>query len=173
MTLLPFFQWCEASLLGETIRDSQWLFPAMQSVSLIASAAIGGAVLVLDLRMLGVGIRHRSVAEVAREAQPWLIASLLVMVVTGVSMFLSEAIKCYYSQAFWVKMTTLPVAAAFALTVRRRVASAPAKQISPLVRGAVAVVSLTLWFTVGAAGRWIGFSCAGAPAVLGGGRVRH
>ncbi len=32
------------------------------------------------------------------------------MIVTGVSLFLSEAIKCYYSQAFWVKMTTLPVA---------------------------------------------------------------
>jgi hypothetical protein len=108
--------------------------------------------------MLGVGIRQRSVAEVAREAQPWLIASLIVMVLTGVSLFLSEAIKCYYSQAFWVKMTALPLAALFALTVRRRVALAGDERFSPVVRGAVAVVSLLLWFTVGAAGRWIGFS---------------
>jgi hypothetical protein len=158
MTLLPFFQWCEASLLGQAIRDSQWLFPVIESVHLIALAAIGGAVLVLDLRMLGVGIRHRSVAEVAREAQPWLIASLIVMVLTGVSLFLSEAIKCYYSQAFWVKMTTLPIAVVFALTIRRRIAAAEDGRISPVLRAAVAVVSLTLWFTVGAAGRWIGFS---------------
>ena len=158
MTLLPFFQWCEASLLGQTIRDSQWLFPVIESIHLIALASIGGAVLVLDLRMLGIGMRRRPVAEVAREAQPWLIASLVVMVVTGVSLFLSEAIKCYYSQAFWVKMTALPLAAFFALTVRRRVAAAEDGRFSPVVRGAVAVISLLLWFTVGAAGRWIGFS---------------
>jgi hypothetical protein len=156
--LLPFFQWCEATAVGQIIRDSQWLFPAIESVHLIALAAIGGAVLVVDLRMLGAGVRHRSVAEVAREAHPWLIASLVVMVVTGVSLFLSEAVKCYYSQAFWVKITTLPVAILFALTVRRRVAAADDRQISPVLRGAVAMVSLALWFTVAAAGRWIGFS---------------
>jgi hypothetical protein len=156
--LLPFFQWCETTALGQIIRDSQWLFPVIESVHLIALAAIGGAVLVVDLRMLGAGIRRRSVAEVAREAHPWLIASLVVMIVTGVSLFLSEAVKCYYSQAFWVKMTTLPVAILFALTVRRRVAAADDRQIPPLARGAVAVVSLALWFTVAAAGRWIGFS---------------
>jgi hypothetical protein len=158
MSLLPFFQWCEASALGQTIRDSQWMFPVIESVHLIGLAAIGGAVLVLDLRMLGIGIRHRSVAEVAREVQPWLVASLLVMIVTGVSLFLSEAIKCYYSQAFWVKMTALPVAAMFAFTVRRRVAAADDGRFPPIVRAAVALISLTLWFTVGAAGRWIGFS---------------
>ena len=46
------------------------------------------------------------------------------MVLTGVPLFLSEAIKCYYSPAFWVKITTLGPAVLFALTIRRRVASA-------------------------------------------------
>ena len=156
--LLPFFQWCEATSLGQVIRDSQWLFPAIESVHLIALAAIGGAVLVLDLRMLGVGIRHRSVAEISRDAQPWLVASLIVMVLTGVSLFLSEAVKCYYSSAFWLKMSVLPLAALFAFTIRRRVAAADDAEISRYTRGAVAVISLALWFTVGAAGRWIGFS---------------
>jgi hypothetical protein len=80
------------------------------------------------------------------------------MVATGVSLFLSEAIKCYYSQAFWVKISTLPVAILFAFTVRKRVAAADDGRFSPYLRGAVALISLTLWFTVGAAGRWIGFS---------------
>jgi hypothetical protein len=156
--MLPFFQWCEATALGQVIRDSHWLFPAIESIHLLALAAIGGAVLVLDLRMLGFGMRQRTVAEVARHAHPWLMASLAVMIVTGVSLFLSEAIKCYYSQAFWVKITTLPIAILFALTIRKRVAALADGQISALARGAVALVSLALWFTVGAAGRWIGFS---------------
>ncbi|MGH9384241.1 MAG: DUF6644 family protein [Vicinamibacterales bacterium] len=158
MSLLPFFEWCEASAIGQIIRDSQWLFPVIESVHLIALGAIGGAVLVLDLRMLGVGLRLRSVAEVAREAHPWFLGSLAVMILTGMGLFLSEAIKCYYSQAFWVKISTLPVATLFALTIRRRVAAADDGQISPLTRRAVAVISLLLWFTVAAAGRWIGFS---------------
>ena len=156
--LLSFFQWCEATALGQIVRDSQWLFPAIESIHLVALAAIGGAVLVLDLRMLGFGMRLRPVSQVARDAHPWLIASLVVMIVTGVSLFLSEAVKCYYSQAFWVKITTLPIAILFALTIRKRVAALSDEQISPIARGAVALLSLTLWFTVGAAGRWIGFS---------------
>lgn len=158
MSLLPLFQWLEASAVGQTIRDSQWLFPVIESLHLIALAAIGGAVLVLDLRMLGLGLRQRSVAEVARDAHPWFLASLVVMVLTGTGLFLSEAIKCYYSQAFWVKISTIPVAILFALTIRRRVALRADADDSPLIRAAVALVSLSLWFTVGAAGRWIGFS---------------
>jgi hypothetical protein len=62
----------------------------------------------------------------------------------------SEPVKCYYSQAFWLKITALPVALLFTLTIRHRVAIAGtgATRRTRLV----AVVSLTLWFTVAAAG---------------------
>ena len=54
-------------------------------------------------------------------SRPWLLGSLVVMLVTGMALFLSESVKCYYNQAFWVKITTLPVALLFTLTVRQRV----------------------------------------------------
>ena len=79
------------------------------------------------------------------------------MIVTGVPLFLSEAIKCYYSQAFWVKIVTLVPAALFALIIRRRVAAAADERRRGL-QTLTAIVSLGLWFTVAAAGRWIGFS---------------
>jgi hypothetical protein len=156
--LYPFFEWCEATTIGNAIRTSLWAFAVIESVHLLGLAAIGGAVLIVDLRMLGIGLRRQAVADLARSAFPWMVGSLAVMLVTGVALFLSEAIKCYYSPAFWVKMWSLAFAMLFTFTVRRRVALAGEGRVRPVWYKVVALVSLSLWFGVGAGGRWIGFS---------------
>jgi hypothetical protein len=158
MSLLPFFQWLEASSVGHAISTSPWAFAVIESGHLLGLATIGGAVLLVDLRMLGLGLRRETVADVARDAHPWLVASLLVMLATGIPLFLSEPIKCYYSTPFWVKMTCLLLAIVFTFTVRRKVTLADGTRMRPIWYKLVAVVSLALWFGVGASGRWIGFS---------------
>jgi putative flippase GtrA len=158
MNLLPFFTWCEKSAIGEAIRNSQWLFPVIESVHLLALVLIAGAVLVVDMRLFGLGLRRQPVAQLARDAQPWLIGGLTVMLTTGVLLFLSEAIKCYYSPAFAVKMTSLLLALIFTFTVRRKIALADERRVGPLWSKLVAVVSVALWSGVGMGGRWIGFS---------------
>ena len=158
MSLLPFFEWCENTAVGEAIRLSRWLFPVIESFHLLALALIGGAVLVVDLRLLGLGLRRQPVAQLARDAQPWLVGGLVLMVASGILLFTSEAIKCYYNAAFWTKMTFLLPAMVFTFTVRRKVAAAEEARVRPLWSRLVALVSLTLWSVVGAAGRWIGFS---------------
>jgi hypothetical protein len=155
-SLLPFFQWCEASPVGNAIRTSPWAFAVIESCHLLGLAAIGGAVLVVDLRLLGLGLRRQAVSAVARDVHPWLVGSLLIMLVTGVLLFMSEPIKCYYSTPFWVKMTCLLLAIVFTFTVRRNVTRAD--RMPPIWCRLVALVSLALWFGVGASGRWIGFS---------------
>jgi len=156
--LLPIFQRLEASAIGEAIRGSVWLFPVVEAFHLVALAIIGGAILVVDFRLLGLGLRRHPAARLLRDTQPWVIGSLGVMLVSGVALFLAEAIKCYYSFAFWTKMTALAFAIVFTFTIRRCVASAPDERFSPIVRHIVAVTSLALWATVGWGGRWIGFS---------------
>ena len=158
MSLLPFFQWCENSAVGEAIRSSSWLFPVIESFHLLGLAVIGGAVLVVDLRLFGFGLRRQPVAQLARDTQRWLIGSLMVMLITGILLFTSEAIKCYYHAAFWFKMTSLFLVIVFTFTVRRKVAAADETRVGPLWGKLVALVSVTLWYVVGAAGRWIGFS---------------
>src|SRR5256885_16442033 len=110
MTMLPFFQWVSTTAVGQAISQSPWEFAAIESVHLLALAVIGGAVLMLDLRLLGLGLRDQPIDRVAREAHPWLVSSLLVMLVTGVVMFSSEPIKCYQRTAFLVKLSALLVA---------------------------------------------------------------
>ena len=156
--LLPFFQWCESLWIGQFVVGSNWLFPVIESVHLLGLALLGGAIFLVDLRLLGLGLKDRAVSELARDARPWMIAGLVAMVVTGLPLFLSEPIKCYYSTAFWIKMTTLPIALTFAFTVRSRVALAEPVRSSARRQQLVGALSMALWFTVAAAGRWIGFS---------------
>ena len=158
MSVLHFFAWCEHSAVGGAIRTSNWLFPVIEAFHLLGLAVIGGAVLVVDLRLFGIGLRRQPVAQLARDAQPWLIASLMVMVATGSLMFMSEAIKCYYHPAFWVKMTSLVLAIVFTFTVHKKVVMDDEARIGPLWSKLVALVSVMLWSGVGIGGRWIGFS---------------
>ncbi len=120
-------------------------------------SAFGGTLLLVDLRMLGAGLTRQPLATLADAVHPWLVRSLTLMVLTGFPLFMSEAVKCFHNPSFAVKMATLPVALLFTFTVRQRVAAHPGRDTSALTR-VVSVVSLLLWFTVAAAGRWIGFS---------------
>jgi hypothetical protein len=78
------------------------------------------------------------------------------MVATGLLLFVSEAVKCYYNPAFWIKITALPVALVFTYTLRAKVARR-AVGVTRETRW-TAIGSLAVWLTVAAAGRWIGFS---------------
>lgn len=154
MDLLPLFQWFEATNIGTVIRESIWLFPVIQCGHLLALAMLGGSVLVVDLRLLGLGLRDQPVDSLARKVHPWLIGSLVTIIGTGILMFLSEAQKCFYSPPFWYKMTLLVAATLFTLTLRRRVLAGSG---GPIRQRLTAAASLALWFGVAFSGRWIAF----------------
>jgi hypothetical protein len=154
MSLYPLFAGLEATPIGAGIKNSVWLFPAIETIHLLALALLGGSLLLLDLRLLGLAFTAQSPATIERNARPWLIGAIGTLVVSGALLGLSEALKLYDKQAFWIKMTSLAVALAFTFGIRtpiaRRGRGASGK--------AVAIVSLALWLTVAIAGRWIGFS---------------
>jgi hypothetical protein len=156
--LLPYFEALEAGPIGDAIRSSTWLFPFIEAFHLVGLAVIGGAVLLVDFRLLGLGLKRQPVSELARDAQPWLIGGLVFMIGSGVPLFLAESIKCYYSFAFWTKMTALALAILFTFTVRRRVALAEQPRVDAFRMRVVGAISILLWSTVGWGGRWIGFS---------------
>ena len=153
---LPFFQWLEATPPGTWLAQSIWSFAVIEAVHLVGLALLGGSVLLVDLRLLGLGLRRQPISEIGGHAHRWLVGATGIMLATGILLLISEPIKLYYNQSFWVKMWTLPIALAFTFTVRRRVirSGSEATWRTRLVAGA----SIALWLTVAAAGRWIGFS---------------
>src|SRR5258708_22898753 len=157
MSVLWFFEWCEASALGTEIRDSQWLFPVIEAVHLLGLALMGGLVLLVDMRLMGLAMPRKPVAALAREIEPWLISALAVMLTTGLLLYTSEPTKLYYNAAFWMKMGFLASAIIFTFTVRRTVLAADAARVRPVWGRLVALISILLWAGVGIGGRAIGF----------------
>jgi uncharacterized membrane protein YhdT len=156
--LLPFFSWCEHSWIGQSIQGSVWLFPVIESIHLVGLGGIAGPLLIVDMRLLGIGLGSQSVEEVAENARPWMMGSLVVMFASGILLFLSEATKCYYSFPFWFKMGSLALAIGFTFTLKNRVIRQKLDQRYPSLGKATAIASLGLWFGVAWGGRWIGFS---------------
>jgi hypothetical protein len=158
MSLLPFFQWCYATGMGEYIRNSAWLFPVIEAVHLLGFGLTLGAVLIVELRLLGRGLSQQPVSQLAANAQPWLLGGIALMFASGIPLFLSESIKAYYSFAFWTKMTSLFLVLLYTFTLRRRITGTDIASERPVLARSLALMSLALWFGVAWGGRWIGFS---------------
>src|SRR3954447_13956203 len=91
-----FFDWIEHTRHGTVIRDSIWQFAAIEAVHLLALAVIGGAVLIVHLRLLGWTLRRQPVKQIARDAEPFLLGSLFTMLLTGYLLMASLAASKYY-----------------------------------------------------------------------------
>src|SRR5262245_3919240 len=155
--MLWFFEWCEQSWFGKLVGDSPWAFPVLEGIHLLGLSLLGGALLVVDLRMLGIGLTSQRTNAIAAAARPWLLRALAIMAATGIPLFMSEAVKCYWNMSFRVKMIALPLALAFTFLVREPVAHDELKE-GKTTSQLVAAGSILIWFTVAMAGRWIGFS---------------
>lgn len=158
MDLLAFFNWCYATPLAATIRESSWMFPVIEAVHLLGFGLTLGAVLMTELRLLGFGIDRQPLHKLGANAQPWLLGGITVMFASGIPLFISESMKAYYSFAFWVKMASLVLVLIYTFTLRRRITRTDSILDRPRLSRAMALMSLTLWFGVAWGGRWIGFS---------------
>ena len=154
MSLYHMAQSIEASALGQTIRESTWLFPAIESAHLLSLALLGGAVLIISLSVLGVGLKT-SPAEIYKSARPYMNSAVIVLLISGALLGVSEPVKLYDRQAFWVKMISMAIAMAltyFAFNPMLRRGS------TGLGARSVTVLTMAAWLMVAVAGRWIGFS---------------
>jgi hypothetical protein len=157
MSLLEFCRWLQYSAPLHSMRESPIFFPIVATIHLMGLALIGGAVLVVDLRLLGLALQNQPVSGLAHDAERWLFRGLAVMVATGILLFMCFATKYYYLTFFWVKMAALVAVIIFTRSVHRRVALAKDGDVSPVRRKVVALVSMFLWTTVAVGGRYIGF----------------
>lgn len=153
--LLEIIYLLEDSYIGEYVRSSLWLFPVIQSFHLIGLGILGGAVVVGDLRLMGILMRTESTRYVIRVTRPWFNFGLFILIITGIPLFLSEAVKCYYSRAFWIKISCLLLGALFVYFIRNPIVLSKDENFIIKILG---FISFSLWVVTAASGRWIGFS---------------
>jgi hypothetical protein len=158
--MLAFCKWLEQTWIGGGVRESLWLFPAIETVHLLGMAVLIGTVGVFDLRLMG-WMRQRRVSDLAARLLPWSWVAFAVQVITGTILFSSEAVKVYSNPAFRVKMLLILLAGVqvliFQLTQRSQTGDWDEQGIVPASGKLAGAVSLVLWIGVITAGRFIGF----------------
>jgi hypothetical protein len=143
--LEPFFQWMNDLAVSKAIGESIWIYPLVQAIHLVFLALFAGALFIVDLRLLGFGIREQSVAKIARDARPWVIAGFVGLVITGMPQLMQNAMREYFSEYFWFKMYVIPIALIFTFTIRQKVALADESRVNPAVSKLVGLTSILLW----------------------------
>lgn len=158
MSLLhALVDWSSTSAAIVFVRDSKYGMPAVQSVHLVGITVFLAAILVLDLRLAGVGMMDWPVPGLERELKPWAVGAVTLVILSGILIFLGTPSKYLASNPFRIKMAALCLAILFHFGVLRRFATSEAGSRPRRNNVLVAGVSLTLWFLVGWAGRAIAF----------------
>jgi hypothetical protein len=136
------------------LNANELIFPALECIHIAGFALSVGTIAIVDFRLLGLGMRHQTPAEIAKDLAPWTLIGLVVMLFSGPLLFSSDPDMYYLNRAFQVKMVLLVLAIVFNYTIRRKAALSGA---SPLRSKLVACISIALWVGVIFGGIFIAF----------------
>jgi hypothetical protein len=153
----------QATPWGTAVRESTWLFPTIESVHVHSLVLVVGSIMMVDLRLLHVASRQRSVKELSDDILPWTWTAFVCAAITGTLLFSSSAVRYVGIWQFEVKMCMLLLAAInmgiFHLGAFRSVAQWDRHPVHPPLAAKLAGgISLCIWVSIVALGRWVGFA---------------
>jgi hypothetical protein len=136
------------------LNNNEWAFPLCEVLHIAAFAFSIGAIGVIDLRLLGLGIVGRGAAQLLRDTEILTVIGLTVVILSGLAILSSDPVMYIHNLPFQLKMLMLLVAILFNYTIHRRVVL---KSSSRAVTIPTAVLSLLLWWSLVFGGVFIGF----------------
>lgn len=134
------------------------MFAIDETFHIMALGMLIGTLVIVDLRLLGLGMRRQSVSQLAGYLAPWTLLGVGLMVFTGVPLFMSEAVRLGKSSPFLFKMIFLLCAVTLHFTLHRKAIASSASTSQGSALGKLAAcLSLLCWLGVALAGRAIAF----------------
>jgi hypothetical protein len=158
-SLHQFCAWLDSTPASVTVKTIGWIVPTVQTIHILAIAAVMSAVLMIDLRLIGILGRDQLIARVSRRFGPVIWWSLPILLATGIIQIIGEPSRSLENPVFRLKMALL--AGALIVTLAYQVPlSRNSSYWDPRRRTAqiIAVVSLLLWVGIVFAGRWIAYT---------------
>ena len=147
-----------ASALAQALREGAWLYPAVETLHIVGFSVLVGALAMFDLRVLGFG-RQLPVTALARHLLPWSAGSMLLVVPTGLLLFVADPLALLANRVFLLKLGLMSAAGLNALAFHagpyRRAEAWPER--APPRAMLHALLSLGLWFAVIACGRLLAY----------------
>jgi hypothetical protein len=162
VSVLSVCEWIQNLPWASGVKHSAWQFPVIESIHSLGLSAMLWPTAILDLRLLGLVMPQRPVSQVAAQFLPWTWTGFTLMILSGVVLFCSEAVKCYNSPFFLTKMVLLGVAGLNALvfhyTVFRGVNAWDWDSQTPWRAKLAGACSLLIWVGVVAMGRALAYA---------------
>ena len=157
MNLTSFWHWLEGTAGSVAIRESTLLYPVIETAHVLTLCLFLGMIAMLDLRLVGVGLRGVPVSQVASRLLPWALGGFAIMTVSGVLLFYSGPVRASGNIFFQIKMALIALTGVNALifhwTIERRVADWDSDPVPPFGARLAGFCSLLLWSAVVICGR--------------------
>jgi hypothetical protein len=161
MSMLGICQWIQQTSVSVSIRESIWVYPILNVLHCVGILLVAGTIVVVDLRLLGYGMRRAPVSSVVAQVVPWTLTGFAFMLITGWMLAWSEPLKLYHSPFFRWKLAFLALAGLNALVfhcgIFRSAARWDTASPAPARARLAGVLSIVSWICVIAAGRAVGY----------------
>lgn len=150
--------------LSTAIRENGAIFPWIEAAHVMAISIVLGSIALIDLRLIGLASNAYPVSRLTRSILPLTWIGFALAALTGGLLFSSNPITYADNFAFRMKMVMLLAAglnmAVFHLLTMRGIALWDADAKVPVAARMAGILSLAIWITITACGRWIGFTMA-------------
>ncbi len=147
---------------SEWMRANFWVIPTVQTIHILAIAAVFGSVFMINLRILELAGRTQTMTWTAQRYLPWVWWGLLVLLVSGALLIIAEPPRELVNPAFWIKMGLVLIATLVSLwfqaTVRRNIAIWETSHPKRVLIRIAAVAVIVLWGAIIVMGRWIAYA---------------
>jgi hypothetical protein len=147
----PAFLQSNAS--ADLLNNTEWGFAVAECFHIVFFGVAIGTIMIVDLRLLGLVFPRKSPARLLDDTWMYTLMGLVVTVLAGMALFLSDPRMYYLSPWFRFKAIALLVAILYNYTVHNKVASSLP---SPAVGVVVGAISVVLWISVVTGGLFTG-----------------
>jgi hypothetical protein len=162
MSIKAVLDWLQGTPAAAFMQESDWAFPAVETVHVLALTLVLGTIAMVDLRLLGWRGRAVAITTMTGDLLPWTWGSFVVAALSGSLLFITNAASYYGNLAFRLKMLVLLLAGlnmlVFELRTVRGVAAWNRGQPAPPAARLAGALSLFCWLAIVALGRWVGFT---------------
>ncbi|MEO8098121.1 MAG: DUF6644 family protein [Acidobacteriota bacterium] len=136
------------------LNTNEWAFPVCEVFHILGFILLIGTIVIVDLRLLGVGMKRQSAADLMKDTAPWTLLGLALVLISGPLIFSSDPALYVGNSSFRFKITMLLIAMLYNWTIHRKVALSPNPGGTGVLVGGI---SILLWASIIFAGIFIAF----------------
>src|SRR5258708_2868800 len=129
----------------KTLGGTGWMYATVSVIHYLTMFWFIGSIAVIDLRIMGVAARKRSVPELADQLFPWAWTGMALAMVSGFFMFATDAGDWAPSPWFHIKLLMIALSVVCVIVVQSLIPTWARSAEIPSWAKMIALISLLLW----------------------------